>query len=117
MENQIHSLIKKAYEAFNSQDIKSAITTFHENIEFQKEFNGNYLKNQNQIIEHWTNGWKEFSVKDKPINIIERTDNKFEVTVHQIVKDKQGKILSDGILKHIFTIQDNLLLRLDIELE
>ncbi|WP_242607208.1 hypothetical protein [Flavobacterium sp. MEB061] len=43
--------------------------------------------------------------------------NKNEVTLHQLVKDLQGKILFDGIIKHIFTVKDNLLSRMDIELE
>lgn len=53
----------------------------------------------------------------EPIKINERDLQKYEVTVHQLVKDLEGKILFDNIIKHIFTVQDNLLVRMEIELE
>lgn len=117
MKNQIHNLIKKAYLAFNSRDISTALSTFHENVEWPKAFEGGYVNGHNEIREYWTRQWTEINGIVEPISIIEMSKQKYEVTVHQLVEDLQGKILFDGIIKHIFTVKDNLLSRMDIELE
>lgn len=51
-----------------------------------------------------------------PIGFSERQNGIVEVNVHQIVKDLQGNVLLDGVVKQIYTIQSNLLRRMDIEL-
>ena len=117
MENQIHNLIKKAYLAFNSRDISTALSTFHKNVEWPKAFEGGYINGHNEIREYWTRQWTEINPIVEPISIIEIANQKYEVTVHQLVKDLQGKILFDGVIKHIFTVKDNLLSRMDIEIE
>lgn len=117
MENQIHHLIERAYLAFNSRDIDTALSTFHPNVQWPKAFEGGYVDGHNEIREYWTRQWTEINGIVEPINIVKRENQSYEVTVHQLVKDLEGKILFDGEIKHIFTVQDDLLVRMDIELK
>lgn len=52
----------------------------------------------------------------EPTGFSERQNGTIEVTVHQIVKDLRGNLMLYGTVKHIYTIQDNLSRRMDIEL-
>ena len=117
MNNKIENLIRKAYEAFNSKDIPNALATFHKGVEWPKAFEGGYVKGHNEISEYWTRQWTQIDGKVEPIKITERDDQTYEVTVHQLIKDLEGKILLDVDIKHIFTITDGLLSRMDIEQE
>lgn len=117
MENRIHNLIKKAYSAFNSRDIDTAFTTFHSNVKWPKAFEGGYVNGQHEIRKYWTKQWAEINPIVEIIKISERQDKEHEVTVHQLVRDLEGTILFDGVIKHIYTIEDDLLSRMDIELE
>lgn len=117
MKNQIQNLIKKAYSAFNSRDIDTALSTFHLDVQWPKAFEGGYVTGHDAIREYWTRQWTEINPNVEPIGFNERPNETFEVTVHQIVKDLQGNLLFDGIVKHIYVIEDNLLRRMDIELE
>jgi hypothetical protein len=42
-------------------------------------------------------------------------EGRFEIEVHQVVKDLNGKILFDGIVKHLYTIENDLILNMEIE--
>ena len=117
MDNQIQNLIKKAYLAFNSRDIDNALSTFHPDVEWPKAFEGGYVSGHDEIREYWTRQWTEINPNVKPIGFDERQNGTIEVTIHQIVKDLKGDMMLDGVVKHIYTIQDNLLRRMDIELE
>ena len=116
MEKQIHDLIKKAYSAFNARDIDKALSTFHPDVQWPKAFEGGYISGHDDIREYWTRQWTEINPHVEPIGFNERQNGRVEVTVHQIVKDIQGNLLFDGTVKHIYTLQDNLLQRMDIEL-
>ncbi len=117
MDIQIHNLIKKAYSAFNSRDINTALSTFHSDVQWPKAFEGGYVSGHDEIRRYWTRQWSEINPNVEPIGFNERQNGTFEVTVHQTVKDLQGNLLFDGAVKHIYTIQDDLLRKMDIELE
>ena len=117
MDNQIQNLIKKAYSAFNSRDIDTALSTFHPEVQWPKAFEGGYVSGHNDIRKYWTRQWTEINPHVEPIGFNERQNGTLEVMVHQTVKNLEGKLMFDGTVKHIYSIQDGLLKRMDIELE
>lgn len=117
MDIQIQDLIKKAYAAFNYRDIDTALSTFHSDVQWPKAFEGGYVSGHDDIREYWTRQWTEINPNVEPTALNERPDGTIEVTVHQVVKDLQGNLMFDGTVQHIYTIQDSLLRRMDIEIE
>lgn len=115
MEMQIQDLIRKAYSAFNARDIETALLTFHPDVQWPKAFEGGYVKGHDEIRKYWTRQWTEINPNVEPVGFIGRENGTLEVTVHQIVKDLQGDLMFDGTVKHIYTLQDGLLRRMDIE--
>jgi len=117
MDNHISNLIQKAYAAFNSRNIDTALTTFHLNVAWPKAFEGGYVSGHDEVRKYWTRQWTEINPIVEPKGIIQRQDGTWEVTVSQLVKDLQGNVLFDGTVKHIYTVQDDLLQKMDIETE
>ena len=116
MASQYENLIKKAYTAFNSRDIDTALLTMHPDVQWPKAFEGGYVNGHNEITEYWTRQWTEINPNVEPVGFNEKEDGTLEITVHQIVKNLQGAMIFDGIVKHVYTLQDGLLRRMDIEL-
>lgn len=116
MTTELKDLIKKAYTAFNERDIDKALSTMHSDIQWPKAFEGGYVSGHNEIREYWTRQWTEINPNVEPIEINERQNGNLEVEVLQKVKDLQGNSLFDGTVKHIYTLQDGLLRKMDIEL-
>lgn len=117
MAAQHEELIKKAYAAFNARDIDAALSTMHHDVQWPKAFEGGYVSGQSDIRAYWTRQWTEINPTVQPVGFAERQDGTLEITVHQIVKDLEGNTVFDGTVKHIYTLQDELLRRMDIELE
>ena len=44
-----------------------------------------------------------------------RTAGRVEVRVHQVVRNPEGDVLSDGYVQHAYTLRDGLVARMDIE--
>lgn len=117
MSAQSEQLIRKAYAAFNARDIDTALTTMHENIQWPKAFEGGYVTGREAIREYWTRQWSEINPNVAPVGFNEREDGSLEVVVQQKVMDLDGNILFDGVVKHIYSLEDGLLRRMDIALE
>ena len=115
MNMQTQNLIKKAYSAFNSRDIDTALSTFHPDVQWPKAFEGGYVSGHDEIRKYWTRQWTEINPNVEPTGFNERQNGTVEVTVHQIVKDFQGNMMFNGAVKHIYTMEDDLLRRMDIE--
>ncbi len=112
----VNDLIKKAYLAFNTRNIDAALSAFHADVQWPKAFEGGYVTGHEDIRAYWTRQWSEIDPKVDPTAINERPNGTFEVTVHQIVKDLQGNLIFDGTVKHIYTLADGLLRRMDIDM-
>ena len=117
METEYEDLIKKAYSAFNARDIDTALSTMHPDVQWPKAFEGGYATGHDEIREYWKRQWTEINPNVQPVEFNERQDGTLEITVHQKVKDLQDNTIFDGTVKHIYTLQDGLLRRMDIELE
>jgi hypothetical protein len=111
------ALIRKAYAAFNARDIDRALSTMHPEVQWPKAFEGGYANGHYEIRAYWTRQWTEIIPNVEPIAINERQNGTLEVIVHQKVEDLDGNMIFDGIVKHIYTLQDGLLQRMDIEAE
>jgi len=74
------------------------------------------VSGHDEIRAYWTRQWREINPTVEPVAFDQRPDGTFEVTVHQIVKDLQGNLIFDGEIKHIYTVKDDLLRKMDIEI-
>ena len=109
------ALFQKVYSAFNNRDIDAALTTMHPNIEWPKAFEGGYICGHQEIRAYWTRQWAEINPTVEIEEIRETTPDVVEIAVHQVVKDLQDNSLFDGMVKHVYQLQDGLLRRMNIE--
>lgn len=117
MASQYEDLINKAYAGFNDRNIDSALSTMHPDVEWPKAFEGGYVKGHDAIREYWTRQWTEINPIVKPLRMVEFQDGRLEIAVQQTVKDLEDNVIFDGIVKHIYTLEDGLLRKMDIEAE
>ena len=117
IEKKIQDLIKKAYAAFNARDIDTALSIMHPDVQWPKAFEGGYASGHREIREYWTKQWKEINPNVEPVGFTERQNGTLEISVHQRVKDLQDNVIFDGTVKHIYTLEEGLIRRMDIELE
>lgn len=105
----LHDLIQKIYAAFNARDIPSIMTTFDPQVRWSKAWEGDYATGHEQVRDYWLRQWQELNPMVEPTGFTAREDGKIEVAVHQVVMDKQGHLLFDGQVKHIYTIKNGLI--------
>lgn len=108
------ALISQAYSAFNKRDVDGTLALMSENVSWPKASEGGRVIGKQAIREYWTRQWTDFDPYVEVLEIIDRENGKTEVKVHQLVKNLKGDVLSDTELWHVYTIQNNLIERMDI---
>jgi hypothetical protein len=108
------ALIAQAYSAFNRRDVEAALALMSENVDWPKASEGGRVVGKEEIRAYWTRQWAEFDPHVEPIEVTDREAGRTEVKVYQLVKNRNGDILSDQTLLHVFTIANGLIERMDI---
>lgn len=115
MEQAYETLIQQAYAAFNRRDIPAVLLTLHPHVRWSNGWEGGYVHGHDEVTDYWTRQWKELDPRVEPIGFTERPQGQIDVEVHQVVKDVQGKLLFDGTVHHIYTIEDGLITAMELE--
>ncbi len=113
--NTQHEVIQKIYAAFNARDIPTILATFDPQVRWSRAWEGDYATGHEEVRDYWLRQWQELNPRVEPTGITQREGGLLEVSVHQLVKDMQGQVLFDGLVKHIYTIKDGLVKQMDIE--
>lgn len=115
MPSQHQGMLEKAYAAFNRRDIDAVLEVFHPDVQWANGWEGGSVKGYEEVRNYWIRQWKEVDPNVEPVAFNERQNGTVEVDVHQVAKDRQGNVLFDGMVKHIYTIENDLILKMEIE--
>lgn len=115
MKPAYHSLIQQAYTEFNARNIDAILPLMHTDVQWPNGWEGGYVHGHEAVRDYWTRQWAEINPHVDPLVFTERPDGTIEVDVHQVVKENSGALLFDGMVKHVYTIVEGLIKRMDIE--
>ena len=108
-------LLNRAYQAFNARNIDSALALMHSDVDWPNGWEGGYEHGHDAVRTYWTRQWQQLDPCVLPTSFQPRPDGKIEVGVHQVVKDLAGQIVADGQVRHIYTLREGKIARMDIE--
>jgi ketosteroid isomerase-like protein len=107
--------IFRMYAAFNRRDVDGTLAFMSEDVSWPKASEGGRVVGKQAIRQYWARQWREFDPLVTVQEIDEREDGAVAVRVHQLVKDRAGNVLSDTVLRHVYSFADDSIIRMDIE--
>lgn len=108
------ALISKAYTAFNKRDVSGTLALMTDNVSWPKASEGGRIVGKKEVGEYWTRQWIDFDPHVEVLEVIDHDNGKTHVKVHQLVKNLKGDVLSDTELWHVYTIQNDLIVSMDM---
>ncbi len=107
--------LRAAYQAFNAQDVASAVALMHPDVAWPNAWEGGRVVGHEAVIHYWTRQFAAISSQVEPERFIEEPDGSVAVDVRQVVHDaKTGELLSDARVRHIYRMRDGLIARMDV---
>ena len=105
----------KIYAFFNERDVDALLALMSPQVEWGNGMEGGHEKGRQAVRAYWTRQWTMIDPRVEPRGVAEADDGRMVVDVHQLVRDLDGNVLSEGDVRHIYTIENGLIARMDIE--
>jgi ketosteroid isomerase-like protein len=107
-------LLRRAYVAFNSRDVTAALATMQADVDWPNVLDGVRLHGHAQVRDYWARQFATFDPRVEPTAMSADEDDRIVVNVHQVVRSLDGALLSDSVVKHVYTLLDGLVMRMDV---
>jgi hypothetical protein len=104
-----------AYREFNARAIDSVLARMHPDVVWPNGMEGGFVYGVEAVRQYWTRQWETLDPNVDPVSIREDETGRWVVDVHQVVRDRDGKMLLDTTVRHAYKIENALIVRMDIE--
>src|SRR5215218_4316556 len=105
----------RLYSAFNARDIDAVLVALAPDVDWPNGMEGGRVRGHDAVREYWTRQWQTVDPRVDPVKITEESSERVVVDVRQVVHDRNGSFLLDQMVKHVYTLRDELVIRMDIE--
>jgi len=106
--------IQLMYKVFNQRDIDAALALMTPDVHWPNGWEGGYVNGRDEVRAYWTRQWNEIDPHVQPVSIALKPDGSIRVVVQQRVKDRQGKLLHEGLVTHVYTLEGGLVKQMEI---
>ena len=108
-------LLWGAYRDFNARRLDAVLSRMQPEVVWPNGMEGGYVYGHEGVRDYWTRQWAILAPHVDPLDIKLDERGRWVVEVHQVVHDREGKLLLDTIVHHAYTIRDSLIAQMDIE--
>ncbi len=107
-------LLTAVYESFNARDIDAILAQMHPDVDWPNGMEGGRVHGHNDVRAYWRRQWTIVDPHVDPVRIEDDDSGRTVVDVHQVVRDLNGNILLDRLVRHVYSIEGGLIKRMDI---
>jgi len=108
------ALLRQAYAAFNARDLDAALALMHPNIDWPNAIEGGRVHGHAGVRAYWEQQFETIDPRVEPERFTEE-DGRIAVDVHQVVRSRGGELLADQRVRHVYTVRNGLIERMEIE--
>jgi hypothetical protein len=105
---------QELYRSFNAREIETVLSALAENVEWPNILENTRLHGRDSVREYWLKQWETLDPLVSPLSTSTLPDGLVKVRVHQLVRDKQGNLLADHEVLHVYRLENGLILSMDV---
>ena len=107
--------LRSLYAAFNARDVDTVLAAMTPDVDWPNGWEGGRVVGRDEVRDYWERQWAEIDSTAEPIAINERPDGQVEVSVHVVGRDRDGTVLFDDEVRHVYAFRGELVERMAIE--
>ena len=104
----------RLYAAFNAHDIEAVLAALHPDVDWANGMDGGRVHGRADVRAYWTRQFGAIDPRVEPAGFETDPAGRTLVQVHQVVRNRAGAVISEGVVEHIYEITDGLITRMDI---
>jgi nuclear transport factor 2 (NTF2) superfamily protein len=99
------AMFEALYASFNARDIDAVLAKLTSDVDWPNGWEGGYLRGREEVRDYWIRQWAEIDGTVTPQGFTTEPDGRIDVTVHQVVKDLGGALISDSTVHHVYRLR------------
>ncbi|HZO58196.1 MAG TPA: nuclear transport factor 2 family protein [Solirubrobacterales bacterium] len=112
--SQTERFFRALYDAFNARDFDAGLASMHPDVNWPNMVEGGREHGHAAVKAYWAKQLETIDPQVEPVRVTPLGEDQVVVDVHQVVSDKDGKVLSDDVVQHAYTLRDGLIERMDV---
>jgi hypothetical protein len=112
--SRVHELITALYDALNARDIEGVTDRFAAGVDWPDAWAGGRVVGRDAVRGYLLRQWAEIGPDVRLRLVRELPDGRYEALVDQVIRDRDGHLLSEAVVLHTYTVQDGLIARMDV---
>src|SRR5215813_8316561 len=109
-----HALLTNVYNAFNARDIDAVLAFMHKDVDWPNGWEGGRVYGHQGVRDYWTRQWAAIDPHVEPVGFDTDETGRTVVKVHQVVRDLEGNVIAEGMVEHVYLIEDGLIRSMEI---
>ena len=102
------------YEALRSRDVAALTAQCAAGVDWPDALAGGRVVGRDAVGAYWRQQWEVLDLDLHPRLMRELPDGRVEVLVDQVVRDRDGDLLSEAVVLHTYTLEGGLVRRMDV---
>ena len=107
-------LLERTYRAFNARDVDAVLAAMYLEVDWPNGMDGGRVRGHAAVREYWTRQWALIDPHVEPRGFTTDDAGRIVVEVHQVVRKLDGSTVADRMVRHVYIVQDGLIMRMDI---
>jgi catechol 2,3-dioxygenase-like lactoylglutathione lyase family enzyme len=107
-------LLSNVYNAFNARDIDTVLAVMSADVDWPNGWEGGRVYGHEGVRDYWTRQWAAIDPHVEPVGFDTDESGRAVVKVHQVVHDLEGNVISEGMVEHVYLIEDSLIKSMEI---
>jgi hypothetical protein len=107
--------LRACYEAFNARDIDALLRQMTADVDWPNAWEGGRVQGHDDVRDYWTRQWAAIDPTVEPVAFAARADGSIAVEVRQVVRERDGTLLGEGRVVHVYTFRGDLVARMNVE--
>jgi hypothetical protein len=114
LDDSVRELLERLYRDFNARNIDAVLAEMTADVRWPNGWEGGYVHGHGEVRDYWTRQWKELDPTVTPLDFTPEPDGRIDVQVRQVVRDRNGTLLGDSIVHHVYRLEDGHIAHMEI---
>jgi nuclear transport factor 2 (NTF2) superfamily protein len=107
--------LRALYAGFNARDADAVLAALADDVDWPNAWEGGRVRGRAAVGDYWRRQWAEIDPRVDPVGFESRPDGRVAVEVDQTIRDREGALLGEGRVRHVYALRDGLVVSMDVE--
>ena len=112
---ELEQRLRRTYDAFNRRDIDAVLAELAPDVDWPNAWEGGRVRGHAAVRAYWTRQWEAIDPAVEPVSFTRRPDGRIAVEVRQTVRGRDGALLHESTVVHVYAFHGGLVSRMDVE--